>query len=92
MNVLAQRELPRLDKMNGGFNYRVPPVGAMIEHGNVIANCQFPGLVIRYTTDGSAPDSGSKVYAGPIAEKGHISLCAFTTNGRKGSITIVENK
>jgi len=92
VNVIGKREFPRLDKLNGGFNYRIPPVGAITENGKVIANCMFPGLVIRYTTDGSSPSSLSKIYNGPIIDKGKISLCAFSMNGRQGRITVIENK
>jgi hexosaminidase len=92
VNVIGQREFPRLDNLSGGFNYRIPPVGAIIEQEKVIANCQFPGLLIRYSTDGSLPTSRSKIYSGPISEKGKISLCAFSPDGRKGRITVIINE
>lgn len=92
VNVTGKREFPRLNNLNGGFNYRIPTVGAVLENGKVLANCQFPGLIIRYTTDGSEPVLKSKTYDGPITEKGKISLCAFSTNGRKGRTIKVENK
>jgi hexosaminidase len=92
VNVIGKREFPRLDYMNGGFNYRISPVGISVENGEVMANCQFPGLTVRYTTDGSVPTSRSKMYMGPISEKGKISFCAFSSNGRNGRITVIENK
>ncbi len=90
--VLAKKELPRLDYYSGGFGYRIPPVGAIIENGKVFANIQQPGFTIRYTTDGSEPTINSEIYKNPIAEKGKITLCAFSSNGRKGKLTVIENK
>ena len=46
----------------------------------------FPGLVIRYTSDGSEPLMDSPVYEGPIEAEGIISLRTFDTKGR-GSLT-----
>ena len=92
VNVLGKKELPRLDFYFGGYNYRIPPVGAILENGKVNANIQIPGFIIRYTSDGSIPTIKSKVYKNPIAEKGKITLCAFSNNGRHGKLTIIENK
>ncbi|MBE0422964.1 MAG: chitobiase/beta-hexosaminidase C-terminal domain-containing protein, partial [Lutibacter sp.] len=90
-NVLGKKELPRLDFYWGGFNYRIPPVGAIIDSGKVKANIQQPGFVIRYTADGTEPNINSKIYTKPIVEKGKITLSAFSNNGRKGKSTIIEN-
>ena len=92
VNVLGKRELPRLDHYAGGFRYRIPTPGAIAENGRVIANAQFPGMVIRYTTDGSEPTQKSKVYAGPITAKGTVKLRAFNSTGRAGRTVTVENK
>ena len=91
VNVLGKKELPRLDYYHGGYNYRIPPVGAIIENGKVIANIQQPGFTIRYTTDGSEPKNNSTIYNYPIDAKAKIKLCAFSSNGRKGKITIIDN-
>lgn len=91
VNVLGKKELPRLDYYSGGFKYRIPPVGAIIEAGQVKANIQQPGFVIRYTTDGSEPTINSEIYTKPIEVKGKIILAAFSNNGRKGKSTIIEN-
>ncbi|MDD5150580.1 MAG: family 20 glycosylhydrolase [Flavobacterium sp.] len=92
VNVLGKKEMPRLDYYLGGFGYRIPPVGAIIENGKVSANIQIPGFTIRYTTDGSEPTINSEIYKMPIATKGKITLCAFSSNGKKGKLTMVENK
>ena len=91
VNVLGKKELPRLDFYHGEYNYRIPPVGAILENGKVNANIQIPGFQIRYTSDGSLPTNKSKVYKNPIADKGKITLCAFSNNGRHGKSTIIEN-
>jgi hexosaminidase len=81
-NVLGQRELARLDRLTGGVNYRIPPPGAVIEDGRFSANTAFPGLTIRYTIDGSEPDSDSTVYAGPVAVTGPVVARSFDSRGR----------
>jgi hexosaminidase len=91
-NVLGKREMVRLDHYNGGYNYRIPTVGAAIVNGAVVANLQTPGLTIRYTTNGKEPDAKSKVYTGPIKEKGLIIFKVFDTRGRSSRATSVANK
>ncbi|MFI0490537.1 family 20 glycosylhydrolase [Flavobacterium sp.] len=92
VNILGKKELPRLDYYAGGYNYRIPPVGAIIINSKVVANIQIPGLTIRYTTDGSVPTINSKVYKNPIPEKGKITLAAFSKSGRNGKLSVLENK
>jgi hexosaminidase len=87
-NTLGQRDLPRLDYLSGGVKYRIPLPGARIDNGQLLANVAFPGLSIRYTTDGKEPDASSTVYTGPVAVTGVVKLKAFTSSGR-GSRTAV---
>jgi len=91
VNILGKKELPRLDYYSGGFKYRIPPVGAINEAGKIKANIQQPGFVIRYTSDGSEPTINSEIYSKPIVEKGKITLAAFSKNGRRGKLTLIEN-
>jgi hexosaminidase len=81
-NRVGQRELPRLAYLDGGYNYRIPLPGAVIEQGMLKANVNFPGLTIRYTTDGSEPDGKATRYDGPVAVKGVVKLRAFDVSGR----------
>jgi hexosaminidase len=90
-NIVGQREMPRLDYMFGGYNYRLPPPGAMVKDGKLHANIDFPGLTIRYTTDGSEPVNDSPLYSGPIDISGKVLLKSFNTRGRGSRTSIVEN-
>ena len=82
VNMLGQRELPRLDYLFGGINYRIPLPGAIVADGILTANVRFPGLVIRYIEDGSEPDMSSKKYTRPVRIDGEVKLRTFTSNGR----------
>ncbi|UCD38890.1 MAG: chitobiase/beta-hexosaminidase C-terminal domain-containing protein, partial [Fidelibacterota bacterium] len=85
----GQRELPRLEYLYGGVNYRIPLPGAIIENGRLKANVRFPGLTIRYSTDGSEPDLNSMEYSGPMNVTGQIKLRAFSQSGRSSRTSII---
>ncbi|MDO3642420.1 family 20 glycosylhydrolase [Mucilaginibacter sp. L3T2-6] len=88
LNVLGKRELPRLSYMNGGYNYRVPKPGVVLQDGKYLANVQFPGLIIRYTTDGKDPDAKSKLYNDAVTSDGKaVKFRAFDTKGRGGNVS-----
>ncbi len=84
VNVLGQRELPRLDREVPGLNYRIPTPGLKVEGGMVYTSLELPGFTLHYTTDGSEPTVRSAVVRGPIPLRGTVSVAAFTTTGRKG--------
>jgi hexosaminidase len=86
-NRLGQRELPRLDNMHGGVLYRLPPPGGRVQDGHVHANVAYPGLAVRYTTDGSEPTAASALYTAPISRAGSVKVKSFDTRGR-GSRTV----
>jgi hexosaminidase len=81
-NALGQRELPRLSYMNSGYNYRVPLPGAIIKDGKLLANIEFPGLDIRYTTDGTEPNENAPLYSGAVEVTGAVKLKAFDASGK----------
>ncbi|HEY8401580.1 MAG TPA: family 20 glycosylhydrolase [Cytophagaceae bacterium] len=89
-NALGQRELPRLDYISKGIGYRLPPVGAVIENGLLKANTTFPGLTIRYTTDGSIPTATSTIYTEPVKVNGVVNLATFNSKGRSSKVNVVK--
>lgn len=90
-NVAGKKELPRLAKLNGGYNYRIPTAGVSLSEGKVLANVQLPGLVIRYTVNGKEPDAKSAVYSAPVAEKGTVRFRVFDQQGRGGRTVTVQH-
>jgi hexosaminidase len=91
-NVVGKQELPRLTYYAGGFDYRVPIPGAIVNNGQVVVNSQLPSLEIRYSTDGKNPSIDSPLYKGPIITKGIIKIALFKVDGRRGEVITVENK
>lgn len=91
-NLAGKRELPRLSYYNGGYSYRIPEPGLKLENGRVVANVQYPGMELRYTTDGSDPEASSMVYTSPISKKGLIKVAGFDVSGRRGRVVEIENK
>lgn len=90
LNVLGKRELPRLDHLNGGYGYRIPKPGVTEQNGKLVANEQFPGLTIRYTTNGKDPDAKSSVYNDAVTmENSVVKFRAFNNKGRGSNVTEV---
>lgn len=88
VNVLGKRELPRLSYYGGGYNYRVPKPGVVLQGGKYVANTQFPGLTIRYTTDGTDPDANSTIYNDAVTkDRKALKFRAFDTKGRGGNVS-----
>lgn len=88
-NRLGQRELPRLDYLANSIGYRLPPPGVVIINETAFINAEFPGLTIRYTTDGSEPTAQSPLYSAPIvAKKGTVVKTITTsTTGRVSRVS-----
>jgi len=86
VNVVGERELPRLDREVAGLNYRIPTPGLMVDGGMVRCSVELPGFTLRYTTDGSEPTARSAVVGGPIPLRGGgtVRVAAFNGAGRKG--------
>ncbi len=86
VNTLGSRELPRLDFLYGGTNYRLPLPGAKVEDGQLYANVALPGLAIHYTTDGTEPSLDSARYEQPVEVDGQVRLRVFDRRGRGSRI------
>lgn len=89
-NTLAQREYPKLARWNGGYVYRIAPPGVKVENETILANVNFPGLELRYTTDGSEPSPASMKYETPVPLEGEVKIKAFDKTGT-GSRTVTVN-
>ena len=92
--TLAKKELPRLSYLNKGYNYRIPPPGCVIEGDTLKANVEYPGLIIRYTSDGTEPTHHSSRFDKTlrISGKGTIKLKSFDVAGKSSrSVTVNSN-
>lgn len=88
-NSVGQREFLRLDYLFDGFNYRIPPPGAVIKDGMLHVNNSYPGLTIRYTIDGSEPTDNSEVFESPVSVSGQVKVKAFDSRGRSGRTSTI---
>ena len=88
-NTLAQKDLPRLDRLWDSVNYRLPPPGILLENGQLKANSALPGLDIFYTLDGTEPTPNTQKYQGPVSvEAGTmVKVKTFTKTGRGSRTT-----
>jgi hexosaminidase len=86
LNILGKRELPRLAYYNSGYSFRIPKPGVILQDGKYVSNIQFPGMIIRYTTDGTEPNENSKIYQGPVNATGVVKFRAFDAKGRGGNV------
>lgn len=71
----------KVETGKGGYNYRIPPPGAVITAGKLYASTSFPGLTIRYSTDGTEPDENDPLYEGPVEVTGKVVVTAFDRAG-----------
>ena len=84
---LSLRELPRLYYRNGGYKYRIPPLGGIIKDCFLITN--HYGISVRDTLDGSEPAISSYLYTQPVKVDGDILIKAFDKiNGSSLSISL----
>ena len=85
-NTLGQKEFDRLSTLHNDFHYRLPAPG-ISQTDSLFMNSSLPGLEIRYTLDGSAPNSASKIYEGPIALPDGTKVQAITIHGSRTSLS-----
>ncbi|HEX9658937.1 MAG TPA: chitobiase/beta-hexosaminidase C-terminal domain-containing protein [Rhodothermales bacterium] len=89
-NSLGRRELGRLARMYGGVGYRMPPPGGVIVDDMLYANVAFPGLEVRFTTDGSEPTAASPLWRAPVRVDATVKVRAFDAAGRGGRPVMLE--
>ncbi len=86
-NTLAQRHFKSMNSLYGGLSFDLGKPGAIISNDSLYIRTKFPGLIIRYTTDGSIPNKTSKKYKFPIKvnPNDQILLRIFDGFGRGGN-------
>jgi hexosaminidase len=89
-NSIGHYELDKIERYFAGYNYRLPPPGAVMVDGKLNANISFPGLTIRYTTDGTEPTTRSAVYLSPVAVSGNVQVRSFDQSGRGSRVFRVD--
>jgi len=89
-NLIGQREIARLETILGEFNHRIPKPGVIVKNGMIHANVQTPGLVIRFTQDGTDPVATSPIYQDPIPQKGGERFRVFSQKGNSGPVVSLD--
>ena len=94
VNTVGQRHLPMISKLYEDILFDIPKAGGIIENGTLKIRQQFPGLHIRYTTDGSEPDLNSSLYSSPvkISSLSDVVIRVFDINGRGGNSINIKQK
>ncbi len=89
-NVLAQKELPYFKALD--ITFRLPNPGLIVKDGYLYANCAYPNVEIRYTTDGSEPNEKSALWTNPVeCQAKYIKAKAFYL-GRESVTTLYVNQ
>ena len=82
-NKIGQTVLNSLERLFDNIEFRIPPPGIKRINGRISANCTFPGLIIRYTTDGKTPTEKSTVYFEPLSDQFEVvKMKTFTKSGK----------
>ena len=86
-NTLSQRHFRSMKNLYGGLFFDLGKPGAIISDDSLYVRTKFPGLIVRYTTDGSVPNKKSKEYKDPIKvnPNDEILLRIFDGFGRGGN-------
>jgi hexosaminidase len=88
-NRISKQQFRAMDALKKEINYRVPPPGVVVKEGKIYVNSEYPGLVLRYTTDGKDPDKKSVEFTQTIDFKENIKIAAFSPSGKRMSKTVV---
>lgn len=89
---IGHQVLPMLLHAMPDLNLRIPPPGLRKVDGAVLVNTAWPGLLVRYTLDGSEPGPQSSRVLGPIGERGLVRAAAFDSRGRRGASSLMDNR
>ena len=81
-NTMAQRDLVRLAHIFEVITIEFLLLVKIID--GVFINVEYPGLTIRYTTDGSEPTINSTLYSEPVKLTGKVKVKAFDATGKGG--------
>ena len=87
-NTLAQRHLNYIHSLYGGLAFDLTKPGAIISNDTLYIKTKFPGINIRYSTNGKTPTPESKEYISPVKidPNDKIKVRTFDLNGRGGKI------
>jgi hexosaminidase len=88
--TLYEKELPKLSYLNGGYQYRIPPAGAIKKNHKLLILSPNPALEVRYTLGGDTPDVKSPVYDKPIEFNNELKIKVFDKCGKSSKETIIE--
>lgn len=80
---------------NSNFKFHLPKPGGKIFQNKLILKSQFPGLTLRYSTDGTIPGVDSKIYFDPIdvSNENIIYARSFDSFGNGGkAIKIIKDE
>lgn len=80
---LGTQVLPRLAAEMPGLAMWVPPPGLRRDGQRVQASTAWPGLVVRYSLDGSEPQATSPVLETALDSKGPVWAAAFAPGGQR---------
>ena len=86
VNNLGQRAIPFLNHQFKDLNIHLPKPGGVIANDTLFVRTQFPGIKVRYSTDGSLPTANNKAYDKPVAvaTDAKVILRAFDNNNKGG--------
>ena len=88
IELMGTQILPALQRDLPDVAFRVPTPGLRrLDGGGAEANALWPGLVVRYTTDGSEPDAGSTVANGRLPAGVLLKAAAFDRSGQRSLST-----
>lgn len=91
-NTVGSVELPLLSYMEDPVRYRIPLPAARVRNGILEVNTTYPGLDLRYTTDGSEPtlEDNSVTMRVRLESRTQIKVRAFDRTGRGGRVFTLE--